>query len=819
MGKYYFRRISKLQLCNVVGCCILAALSVSLINSCENKEKEPQLVINEVMASNHCGLMASDSTLYDWLEIKNTSNDPVSLAGYTLVVEDDAQKKKEKGKKVKKKSWELPDRQVKPGECIIIFASKKDTSEVDNGELHANFKLSDLGGTIKLMKGEDVVSQMTYGQLENDQCCRLMSDTTYEVSYQATPGFDNTPEGFEQYNTLIEKQRPSPLKLWEMHSKGQKDGAAWIEVKNVSDSAINLHDYYLSTHKKNMSEWQLPEKQLKPGTVMVLKIKRDEFKISPTKSVMLTKNGKFVDGINANDAPYGVTVGRAEGKDGFFYFPTPTKDAENATEHYRFMAPPPTFISKPGVYSDKKKMLVKLDTHGLTTHYTTDGSLPTSESPVYEDSIVVDTTAIIRAYCEGDSITMRSKTSTGSFIYAEQHTIPVFNITVDKADLYDHRSGIYADGPGGGGEFPHKGANYWKHWWKKAHIEFFDKEKGFSQDCELAIFGGFSRALAKKSFKIRFKNTDGPSHITYDLFNTGKPQEYKNFVLRSGSQDITGVMVRDEFFTSLMKPQSPTLIIQNYRPVALYINGEYFGLYYIREKIDKNFAAQRLNTSNDSINIMMSALYCEEGNLKSYKEFISYVKSHDLEEAEHYNYVKEHFDLTSLIDYKLGEIYSGNTDVGNVRYLQSLDKNSDKKWYVVFYDLDATWVVNKSAAYHLLPGGTSVERAVNLLISKLLKNNEFRALFLERLSLHMHKTFSAKNATTVFDNLINTIKPEMVRNCERWSNLMSYSKWESNVKEFREKFQDRDKDMLNDLREVLKITDEENAKYFADLGF
>ena len=59
----------------------------------------------------------------------------------------------------------------------------------------------------------------------------------------------------------------------------------------------------------------------------------------------------------------------------------------------------------------------------------------------------------------------------------------------------------------------------------------------------------------------------------------------------------------------------------------------------------------------------------------------------------------------------------------------------------------------------------------------------------------------------------------MVRNCERWSNLMSYSKWESNVEEFREKFQDRDKDMLNDLREVLKITDEENAKYFADLGF
>ena len=122
MGKYYFKRISKHQLCGIVGCCVLVALSLSLINSCENKEKESKLVINEVMASNHCGLMASDSVLYDWLEIKNASDAPVSLSGYTIVVEDDAQKKKEKGKKVKKKSWELPDKQVEPGECVVIFA-------------------------------------------------------------------------------------------------------------------------------------------------------------------------------------------------------------------------------------------------------------------------------------------------------------------------------------------------------------------------------------------------------------------------------------------------------------------------------------------------------------------------------------------------------------------------------------------------------------------------------------------------------------------------------------------------------------------------
>ena len=107
----------------------------------------------------------------------------------------------------------------------------------------------------------------------------------------------------------------------------------------------------------------------------------------------------------------------------------------------------------------------------------------------------------------------------------------------------------------------------------------------------------------------------------------------------------------------------------------------------------------------------------------------------------------------------------------------------------------------------------------NGMVMRLLKNQEFRQLFLERLSLHIHKTFSEKNATAVFDNIIETIKPEMERNCKRWSNVMSYGKWENNVKSFRDKFKDRPKNMLNELRKHLMITDEEEKKYFSDLGF
>ena len=417
---------------------------------------------------------------------------------------------------------------------------------------------------------------------------------------------------------------------------------------------------------------------------------------------------------------------------------------------------------------------------------------------------------------------MRSRESYHTYIIDTPHSLPVINITVNDDDLYDHHSGIYADGPGYTTPFPHKGANYWKGWWKKAHVEFYDSvSKGFSENCELAIFGGFSRALAKKSFKIRFKNNSNSPSVVCDLFATGKPEEYKKFVLRSGSQDVSGVMVRDEFFTSLMQQHSPNLLIQQYRPVALYINAEYFGLYYIREKIDKNFVARKLNVSNDSITIMMAGKYCEQGSKAKYFDFMNFVGSHDLSLPQNYDYVKKNFDVEALIDFKLGEMYSCNLDLGNVRYVRSDDKKSDGKWHIVFYDLDATWQKDADWSLYFSIGqfANSMYNPNNRLVVELLKNPDFRRLFMERLSMHMHSTFTTANTQKTFDDLINTIKPEMERNCERWPNVLSYTSWLAKVEKFRAKFATRNKIMLNNLRNGLEITPEENKKYFADLGF
>lgn len=786
-------------------------LIVSILIAC-NRQKEPdndkKIVINELMSSNHSGLTAQNGKLYDWIEIKNISSSDVNLKDYTLTVEKEDTDEGE-GKKTKKKNWNFPDSVIKAGECIIVFASKKDNSK-HKGELHASFKLPSTGSKVLLTRDTLQESAVEYGPLENDQSYRRLDNDQYEKSYEVTPGFDNTAQGYEQYNTALEKLREGPLRMWELHAKGRNEGLAWVEIKNVSSEPVNLQDYSLTTSSKDMSEWRFPQMELQPGQVYVVESQSGKFKINSSKSVMLTKDGEFVDGMCANIAPLGVSVGRVAGKDGMFFFPSPTRGTENNTAPYRHIAAAPSFSVSPGIHSNKKGMKVALNTHGHTVHYTLDGSVPTASSPIYKDSIKIDTATTIRAYCEGDSISTFSNTVTGTFILAEPHTLPVMNITVKHSDLYDYNTGIYAEGPKASPQFPHVGANYWQKWWKNAHVEFYDGGEGFSEECEIGIFGGFSRALAKKSFKIRFKNANGPSHITYDLFDEGNPAKHKNFVLRSGSQDIKGVMVRDEFFTSLMKKESPELLVQAYRPIVLYINGGYFGIYYIREKIDKHYGARHFNIPSDSVAVSTGS---------SGKEIMAFVTSHNLALKENYDYMKEHYNIVGIIDHKLGEMYASNTDIGNFKHVQSRDKNGTWKWHPVYYDIDNSWAINAGAAVYFSTAGNPKRVLVNRVVSALLRNSEFRTLLLERLSYHMHNTFSPENTTAVFDNLINTIKPEMKRNCERWPSVLTYAKWEKNVAAFREKFKVRNKIMLNDLRSFLSITEEENKKYFADLGY
>lgn len=810
---------------------MIPALFVMASCSESRHEKEVKnLVINELMASNRTGLITEKGKAKDWIEIKNTSSDSIDLKGCILSVTrmrpdslDDTTLVEETV------DWEFPSIKIGGGQCLVLFAdkSKKDKPEKEGV---INLKFPKEGATIQLSSPNgNVISEVVYQELAPDQALALQPDSTYAPTYLQSPGFENTKEGYQAAIELFDSQRKDPLKIWEVMSRTKDPGFNWVELKNTGSAPIDLSAYSLGKKTGKTDTHQLPAITLEPGEFIVFQLAGQKatgknelqlpFKLGSAETLILTKDGKFIDGVCTKEAPYGASTGRIDGKKGFFYFTTPTPKGENGESGKRFITQRPRFNQKPGVYNDRDSIVLMLQDTTRRVYYTLDGSEPTAASKVFKDSLKLSKSTVVRTFAEGDSLSLKSPITTYSYILGRDHQVPVLSVAVNHNDMHHPATGIYVNGPGYNPEWPHKGANFWKDWTKKAHMELFDDGEGISADCGLRIFGGFSRAEPKKSFRLKFLSEYGNSKVKYDFFGEGAPVELENLVVRSGSQDHNRAMIRDEFFTMLMREQSPTILTQSIRPVALYINGEYYGLYYLREKINKHFVSRKLNIPTDSINIIMSEGYNELGSKVPYQQLMSFVTSKDMKDPANYQYMKDNVDLLGLIDYKIGEIYSGNSDVGNIRYVRSTHPKSDKKWHFVFYDLDASWTGDKPAApYYLSVNNSPYVNQQNKMIHGLLANPEFRALFLERLSHHLTHTFSKDNVNNVFSNLVNQINPEMEHNCKRWPQL-SYQQWQKNIETFRGRFDDRPKTILNDIRDYLKVTDEENKKYFGHLGY
>ena len=805
---------------------ILTAMWLPLLVSCENKQSE-YLVINELMPNNRTGLQKKDNKPADWLEIKHTGDKAVDLEGYKLIVTKDSLAS-EDDKLQEVQEWKFPDVEIEPGKCIVVMAAKKSGGNADK-DLQANIKLPKGGATVKLLSPSDkLLSEVRYSRLDPDKALALQADGTYEATFMQSPGYDNDRKGYLAAIQQIDSQRKSPIKIWELMSRATHSYENWVELKNVSDKPVDLSTYRLSKKSgKEKDGWALPSQTLAPGEVVSIQLAGNKakkgnglqapFKLGASETIVLTKEGQFVDGLCGRPAPYGCSIGRLDGNKGFFFFGTPTPGTENKEGH-RYIAERPEWSQAPGLYKDQKQISLKLADagKGRKVHYTLDGSEPTMKSPVFKDSILITKPTVVRSFAEGDKETMNSPVATASYLIGADHDLPVINISLDNEDLYGHTTGIYAKGPGYGGDFPYLNANFWKNWTKKAHVEMFDGKERFASDCGLKIFGAYSRAEDKKSFRIKFRGEFGDAKVDYDFFGTGKPLEIEDLVLRSGSQDWARYMIKDEFFTSLVQSGSPTVLTQMYRPVALYVNASYFGLYYIREKIDKNFVARKLNLPNDSIEVAM-------GGNGPFMAMQNRIAGMDMSKSENMEYARQNIDLESLIDFKIGNIFSGKGDIGNTRYARSLHPDSDKKWRFIYYDIDVSWKADgsPSANFYLstAPGAIVAEKVkYNVLINSLLKNKEFRKQFLERLSFHLANTYSAKNAMAHFDKFIAQIRPEMKQNCKRWPKL-SYEKWEKNIEDFRSRFEGRPQKVLNDIRKYLAVTPEEEKKYFSQLGY
>lgn len=752
------------------------------------KTTEDVLIINEFLPNNK-GNFNINGEFLSYIEIKNTGNESINLHDYFLSNDFS-----------EPFSWQLPDVILKSNEVYLFYAT-----ELDNIN-HTDFKLNKSSGTLILSKKNKIIEQVDYTNVTGGYAYIKTNGTFYE-GINISPGYDN--DDITKFNQEY-RSNPSDLIINEVMSSNntylpQNGGNYydWIELYNNSDKTIKLSDYTITTDVDNINLYQLEDKELKPGEYYILmasgninnsnsSYKHVNFKISPTESLYLYKNGEIIDSIFISNIPKGYSYGRND--DGFYYFKTPTPGKKNILG-VDAIAYTPTFNTKPGIYNDVENLTIEINGSG-TIYYTLDGSEPTTNSKVYNSPLVLSKTTVVRAinYEKGKK---SSETVTASYIINENHTLPVLSLGLNPSDF----TRILNAG-GSSLTLP-------------VHAELFESTGSFTIDCGLKLFGGSTRYINKKSFALKFSSKYGNSSLEYKVFDNREATNYKSLVIRSGSQDNHLSMIRDELATSIMDDYG-TVDVQAYKPVILYVNGNYWGIYYLREKVDEDFIQNHYNVEGSYSNIIRIDGEVKYGSRDFYTKLINFVKSNDISNTVNYNKVKEMLDIENYIDYWIGELYTTNNDIVNQRYFNNILLD-DGKIKMIFYDFDYAFYNQRFNYLNWMidPNGMSEYHYDNTLLINLLKNKEFKQLFLKRLSYNMNNVWTDSNVLNRFNELKNLIEPEMPRNQERWSYTMST--WYNELDKLENYIKERRSYMLNSVKWYFNLSSKEMEKYFEDV--
>lgn len=748
------------------------------------------IIINEVLVRNGGQFKDEFGEYSGYIELKNTTDSKINLKNYSLSNSINEPFK-----------WKLPDISLDANEVIMIYTSGRDIKEET---LHTSFKLNSKTGTVVLSKNNTVVGKVEYDNLANGYALNFINGS-YQKTSSLSGGYDNTTSGVEEFAKKYQKA-PKSLIINEVMSSNyeylaQNSGNYydWIELKNNSGEAINLSDYYLTTSLNDTDMFNLPDVTLNPGELYIVMASGDtnlsnnsyihaNFKISNVESVYITSKDKAVDGIFVADLKTGYSYGR-QGDYGYIYMDSPSPKNENKSGRYE-ISYSPVYSLKPGIYNDVEKLSVEISAPGAI-YYTLNGDVPTTRSKVYTGPIELTSTTVLRTINVEDGKYI-SEVAETSYIVNENHTLPVVSITSDSRDFKSVISG-------------------WGTSEKEAYAFYFDGDKEFEVPCGIKMFGASARSLPKKSFALKFRKKYGESELHYQVFDNRDNSIYNTLILRSGSQDYNVSMMRDPVLTSIMEETS--VDVQAMIPVILYVNGEYYGIYYLDEKIDDDFVAAHYNVPKENTNIIRIDGVVDAGSGKDFNELSNFLKTHDMSKSENYEYVKGKINIDNMIEFWIAETYLTYNDIINCRVFSNPNID-DGRYNYIFYDLDFAMYYPSVNYYTMMtnPGGIGSQNINSTWTYSMFKSPEFRKRFVEILSKQLKEVWNEEKIIAKIDEYYNKLSPEMERNAKKWGFTMQ--SWEKEVENMRNFARKRKGYLLSQTKSFFKLSDTEMSVFY-----
>lgn len=469
---------------------------------------------------------------------------------------------------------------------------------------------------------------------------------------------------------------------------------------------------------------------------------------------------------------------------------------------------------------------------GAVIRYTVDGSEPTLGSQAYTQALDIKTTTILRA--AAFSATARlTPVTTATWIFAADvlkqsdhpagypdewgyytqiggiatadygmdpemtndkklapkiieglKSLPVLSIVTDKDNLFSHendeeRGGIYIfTGPPVGDNTGHG-------WTRPASIELIGgpQQHDLTIDCGLRLHGGHGRLAEKNpkhSFRLVFKAQYGPKSLEYPVFGTEEPQKFDQLVLRchfgnswqhwaEGNRE-KAQYTRDVWARRMQRKMGQTSVNALY--VNLFLNGMYWGVYNIAERVNDRFGKDHLGGAKTDIDVVKieedggNHHEASEGTLDVWEEMVEKVSAVNQDPAS-LDQLESLLDIDAFIDYMLINQYAGNTDWDHHNWYAINRRGTDSPGFR-FLCWDSEIIFEN--VYENVLGKNNGNAFPTGIFHNLLKNDDFARRYVHRAKelLTDDGFLGQQSVVEVWDSLYNTISKAIYAEAARW---------------------------------------------------
>lgn len=606
----------------------------------------------------------------------------------------------------------------------------------------------------------------------------------------------------------------------------------WIELYNDSDNFVSLEGYYLSDNPNNPKKWRSPGGFLFPrGHLVVICSGRDtlagftphtNFRLSqlqPESILFSAPDGTIIDSMQLWRTQNGHSYGRLEsGGDtwGVFAQPTYALPNENGWDGYTHT---PVISPEAGFYPDAVEVMIEADTSGgAVIRYTTDGRIPTANSTLYQGPFMVEATQVVRARVfpgDPDPVLLPGFLATASYFIRDPHQLPVFSFSGNQlGSLF------------GGNQIRITGA-----------VESFGTDGRYIDGtvCEFNKHGNDSWAYPQRGVDFIARDEYGyKATLEHRFFETTPRDRFQRLMVKAAANDNYpheegGAHIRDVYIQHLSQVSGLELDERSASFCILYVNGQYWGVYDLRERVDDNdFTDYYYNQdrtykgSEEYLQYLKTwgatrPKYGEQKAVQDWQALRQFVAQNDMSPGPAFNQVEDQLDLESLIDYFVMNSFVVSRDWLNYNtgWWRGTNAEGDaRKWRYTLWDMDGalghyinwTGLGNDSETappcqVDTLPVGNGHVAILSKLIAQ---NPEVRRQYVLRYADLLNTHFAYDRLSFLLDSLVGVFGPEMPGQITRWGGTLA--EWEENVEAMRQWIEARCEFLVQGLVDCYDLT-------------